>query len=74
MFAVIPNNPAIEDEIYIFNDEETAYNFVDWLLDTDPANDGTLTFRQSYAKVIPISTPPEHWNKNIESFLDGYSH
>lgn len=53
-------------DIYVFNDLDKATDFYDWLIDTDPADDGTDEFRDSFdAVVTQVSIPPQHWDQAL---------
>lgn len=67
MIAVIDKRvDADVPDVYVFNTTTEAQEFVDWLVDTDPDNDGT----DEWGASVPITTiftsiPPDHWNKAL---------
>lgn len=64
MFAVLALDGDDLPEVYVFTDEAKANEFLDWLYDTDPSNDGTDEYRESGPfVVVPVIDPPDHWDK-----------
>lgn len=65
MYAVIFRDDAGTPEVYVLQNRETAEAFRAWVADTDPANDGSDAFYQSYATVTRVEPTPAHWDKSL---------
>lgn len=70
MFAVLvglnDHESYAPPDVYVFNDKDQAVEFIDYLRDTDPTNDGTEEFAESFdAVAVEVSIPPQHWDQAL---------
>jgi len=65
MYAVVDDRTDnAKPEVYVFNDETEATEFMEWLGDVTAGPDNADAWPEELF-VVPVAVPPGHWNKNL---------